>query len=287
MRMSFSRLAAIGLSLLAGVTLASCASSSAPLPATGPNPQTISFPGGAAHVRFIQGSPNLNLGITVADLYIDGTYAGTFGYFTGTTTIYNLPIGVHDFKLTQTGTLFPVFLEKTMTFAANNKYAVIAEGDAGFHTTQLALFIEPHYNTPVGTNAISFFNASPKAGTVDFYYNCPVGGPACKTKAGSGVIVGTSAAPTASWKTNVILVPSTAGYCFAPYFTGGTVIVPGAVAIPGGSDPGNAQCPTGDIPVTAFGSQDVNFYLLDAASVPPLVPPGGPSMMGFIPDSNG
>ncbi|HEV2909376.1 MAG TPA: hypothetical protein VGX02_08890, partial [Candidatus Eremiobacteraceae bacterium] len=201
--MSFSRFAAIGASLVAGVTLASCASSSAPIPGTGPNQSVINFPGGSARVHFIMGSPQLNLGVNNADLYIDNQlafpnffYAGCQGpsaagpcavvplaaispatsgpVLTGPATPYiELPIGVHDFKLVQHGTLAPAFLDQTIKLTSGQKLAIVAEGDAGYHTTTWAVFVEPVYQTPVGIRASSVFNASPNAGTSDFWYNCP------------------------------------------------------------------------------------------------------------------
>jgi hypothetical protein len=304
MRMSFSRFAAIGASLVAGVTLASCAGSNAPIPGTGPNQSVINFPGGSARVEFVMGSPQLNLGVTNADLYIDNQLAFPNFFYpysapspaaSGPTIIgpvtpfIELPFGVHDFKLVQHGTLAPTFLDQTITIKAGTKYMLVAEGDAGFHTTTWGVFILPTYSTANGSIAISYLNASPKAGTTDFWYNCPVPGPACRTKINSaGVTVGTTAAATSSWKTNVILFPSTNNeYCFAAYVVSTVTLVPGAVNQPDptGSDPQNAQCPSPG--VNAAPGINADFVLIDAPSAPPIVPPGGPSSFVIIADPNG
>jgi hypothetical protein len=288
--------------LVAGVTLASCASSQTPLPASGPFGQPIGFPGGSARVHFIQGSPQLNLGVTNTDLYIDNKLAfpnfyypysapvpATSGGVTGPVTPYiELPVGPHDFKLVQHGTLAPTFLDQIITLKAGQKVAMIAEGDAGFHTTAFAEFLEPVYATSNGAVAGSTFNASPKAGTIGLYYNCPLPGASCASSIGSAVTVGTAAAPTTSWKTNVLLLPSTGGqYCFGAYT--GAVLVPtigGLNPIPVGTDPKNAQCPAG-VAVIAGNGLNVNFYLIDLPSLPPIIPPGGPSALLALGDTNG
>jgi hypothetical protein len=309
MRMSFSRLAAVGAALAAGVTLASCASSAAPVAASGPNPAAVGAPGGAARVHFIQGSPQLNLGVNNLDVYIDNKLAfPNFVYpFTGLTIAgapvpavsgpvvvgpvspyIALPIGTHNFRFLQHGTGAPVFAEANFTLKAGTKYAIITQGDAGFGTVGVGIFIEPVYATSNGAIAISYFNASPKAGSTDFWYNCPVGGLACKTRAASAVTVGSAAAATSSWKNNVILFPSTNNlYCFGAYNAGLATLIPGGGVNnpdPIGSDPQAAQCPIG---VNAAPGTNANFYLIDLPSLPPLVPPGGPSGFIILPDTNG
>jgi hypothetical protein len=302
MRMSFSRLAAVGAALTAGVTLASCVSSASPMAASGPNPAAIGFPGGSARVHFLQGSPQLNLGVNNLDIYIDNKLAFTNFFYpfaasvpavtppvvVGPVTPYiELPIGLHDFRFTQHGSATTVFLETTFTLKANTKYAIIPEGDAGFSSTTVGIFIEPIYATSNGAVAVSYFNASPKAGGTDFWYNCPVGGPPCRTKINGGAVqVGSPAAAAASWKTNVLLLPSTGGqYCFGIYEGGTVTLVPGgASALPGGTDPQNAQCAAS---IVAGNGLNANFYLFDQPSLPPLVPPGGPSVLLAIGDTNG
>ncbi|MBV8172638.1 MAG: DUF4397 domain-containing protein [Candidatus Eremiobacteraeota bacterium] len=260
------------------------------MPGTGPNPQTISFPGGSARVEFVQGSPNLNLGISTVDVYIDNKLAFPGVPYGASTPFIELPIGAHDFKLVQAGTLNPVFLDQVVTLKANTKYAMVAEGDAGFHTTTLGVFILPTYATANGSIAISYLNASPKAGTTDFWYNCPTPGPACRQELtnAAGVTVGSPAASPTSWVNNKILFPSTNNeYCFAAYFHGTTTLVPGGVNQPDppGSDPQNAQCPSPG--VNAAPGINADFILIDAPSVPPLVPPGGPSSLVILADPNG
>ena len=319
MRMSFSRLAAVGAVLAAGVTLASCVSSANPMGASGPNPDAIGFPGGSARVHFIQGSPQLNLGVNNLDVYIDNKLAFTnfeypFACFpagincpgsngpvvlspapTGPVVVgpvspyIELPIGTHDFRFLQHGTGAPVFLEAQFTLKANTKYAIIPEGDAGFHTTAVGIFVEPVYNTSNGAVAASTFNASPKAGTIGMYYNCPLPGASCQSSIGSAVTVGNATAPTSSWKTNVLLLPSTGGqYCFGAYI--GAVLIPGGALfgnpLPAGTDPKNFQCPAGST-VIAGNGLNVNFYVIDLPSLPPIVPPGGPSTFLSLGDTNG
>ncbi|HME82913.1 MAG TPA: hypothetical protein VKF82_12690 [Candidatus Eremiobacteraceae bacterium] len=319
--MSFSRLAALGLALLAGVTLASCASSSAPLPATGPNPQTFTFPGGAARIEFIQGSPNLNLTVTNTDLYIDNKLAfPNFSYpyalpnpansgpvIVGPVTPFiALPIGAHDFKLVQHGTLSPAFLDATITLKAGQKIALVAEGDAAYHTTQWAEWLLPVYATPAGIRATSVFNASPNArANVDVWYNCNApalcgDGTHSGTKLASALVLGTAAAPAASWANNVVLKSSTTGsYCLATYPAGGAGPPLTALNVaagppyanipqvgPAANDPQNAACLAGQSVAIGPGT-DTDFFVIDAPSVAPLVPANGPSAMLQVPDQNG
>jgi hypothetical protein len=249
MRMSLSRLAAFGLAFMAGVTLASCASSSAPFPGTGPNPQTISFPGGASRVRFVQGSPNLNLGINLVDLYIDNKFAGTYSYGTVGAWIYSLPIGVHRFQLVQAGTTNPVFLDSTFTVTANNKYTLIAQGDAAVHSTKFTFVTTPHYTTPSGAVAASFFNASPRNSPAVMFYNCMTGGPACLNGVAS----------------NTILFHSVNdGWCFAAV-NGVTVVG----SNPLGTNPVTGTCATVFlVPTTTAPLNNIEFFLIDDVATP-------------------
>jgi hypothetical protein len=330
MRMSFSRLAAVGAVLAAGVTLASCASSASPIAASGPNPAAIGFPGGSARVHFIQGSPQLNLLVNNTDVYIDNKLAFPNFYYpfagpggagcpatgavipvvpatsgpvcVGPVTPYiELPIGQHDFRLVKHGTAQPTFLEAVVTLKANTKYAIVAEGDAGYFTTTFGVFIEPVYATPVGIRSSSVFNASPLAGTLDFWYGCANPNGPCTstgftgTLLGGGITVGGLGAAAASWKTNVLLKPSPTGnYCFGAYPAGSATIIPAINAAAGppnatwpafsADDPQNLVCATS---VAIGPGTSTNFYVLDAPSTPPQVPTNGPSTVLAVPDQNG
>jgi hypothetical protein len=274
MRMSFSRFAAIGASLVAGVTLASCASSSAPIPGTGPNSQSLSFAGN--NIGVLQGSPNLNLGITVVDFYIDGNLAAPgLGWTGGLPFFLSIPAGAHDFKFVQAGSLAPVFADQVFTTKAGTKYLVIAQGDAAVHSTDVGFYQIPHYNTSNGAAAFSFFNASPRAGPVDVYYNCF--NCATATLWASNVIVGSHASPTASWKNNVLALLS-GQYCFSAYAHGTTT--PAIASVPTGADAfTDTGCAAGLNLIS--GPVDLDFGIVDN-----LTPPGG-TFMGFFTDQNG
>lgn len=279
MRMSFSRLAAIGAALVAGVTLASCYSSSAPIPSTGFNPQPVGFAGN--NIGVLQGSPNLNLGLTVADFYLDGKLAapGLF-YGAGTPFFLSIPAGSHDFRFVQSGSLAPVFAEQVFKTTAGTKYVVIAQGDAAVHSTDVGFYVIPHYNTSNGAAAFSFFNASPRAitvanptGAVDVYYNCLN----CNaTLWASNVIVGGHTSPAASWHNNVLAVLSP-DYCFSAYAHGTTT--PALASVPPGAD---AFANTGCSPGLSIlsGPANFDFGIIDFGVAPGIE-------MGFFIDQNG
>jgi Domain of unknown function (DUF4397) len=264
MRMSVSRLAALSAALLAGATLAACSSSSAPIAPTGNNNQVTSFPG--APVMFLQGSPNLHLGLTAADFYVDGQKVVSLPYGAATPFILSIPAGPHTITLYQVGTANPLFTAATVVLSPNTKYAIVAEGDAGAVPTakkpQIALFVVPHYNTPAtGNPAISIFNASPRNGIIDFWYNTGSAAPA-PLELAAGVTVGNSSAPTSSWKTNVALTASPENmYCFGAYLTATAVLVPGATSIPAGQSPQVAPCA---LTITRNPGSDANFFLIDS-----------------------
>ena len=322
MRMSFSRLAAVGVVLAAGVTLASCVSSASPMPASGPNPVPVGAPGGSGRVMLVQGSPNLNLTVNNTDVWIDGKLAFTnFVYpFSAAnpaisgpivvgpvTPFIELPLGKHVFNLVQHGTGAPVFLSATINITNGSKQALVVAGDAGYSTTRFVVWTLPVYTTPAGIRAASIVNASPNAGSIDFWYSCNA--PAnCGdgTNAGTlfgtaGITVGTSAAPVGSWRNNVLLKASSTGsYCFSPYPTGSagpplpaTNIAPAPpfaqwpqIALGDTADSRNIACPAGNFVAIAGGS-DTDFILMDAPSIPPRVPAFGPSAVLAIPDQNG
>jgi len=326
MRMSLSRFAGLGIALMAGVTLASCASSSAFFPATGPNTQVNGFPGGSARVHFIMGSPNVNLGVNNTDLYIDNVlafsnffYAGCAGpaapnpcaviglapivpatsgaLIIGPATPYiALPVGRHDFKLVQHGTLAPAFIDIVFTLAANTKYAFVASGDAGYSSTGWTVFTEPVYQTPTGIRAASAFNASPNArGAIDFWYSCGNPNGPCLSTGSTGTSIGLGVALGGS-KTNVLLKASPTGtYCFGTYVAGTVTEIPFANAATG---PPFATMPIASSENPESGSfcasnvsigpgTDNNFYVVDSPSVAPRAPAHGPSTVDWIPDSNG
>lgn len=275
MRMSLSRLAALGLAFMAGVTLASCASSSAPFPGTGPNPQHFSFQGN--NIGVLQGSPNMNLGITVADFYIDNQLAAPFlTEGAGQPFFLSIPAATHDFKFLQAGTQNTLFLDTTFKTSAGTKYLIIAQGDAAVHSTDIGIYQIPHYSTSNGAVAFSFFNASPRAGTVDVWYDCfncvaPV-------KMATGVTVGSHLSPTTSWKNNVLGVVS-GGYCFSAYATGTTT--PVLASNPAGSDAhaGTGACNTA-LGLNLTGGSDSDFGIIDSGAAPGI-------LMGFFVDMNG
>jgi hypothetical protein len=308
--------------LVAGVTLASCASSQTPLPASGPFGQPIGFPGGSARVQFVEGSPNLNLTVNNTDLYIDNKLAITnFAYpyapvyvptpsgpVVPVTPYIELPVGPHDIKLVQHGTLQPAFLDQIVTVASGQKITVVAEGDAAYHTTTFGIFTMPVYQTPVGIRATSVLNASPNAGSIDFWYSCPApalcgDGTNLGTAIGTGITVGTPAKVTTSWKTNVLLKSSTTGsFCLGAYPAGLAAIIPEVNAAAGppnavvptlfsvtADDPRNAACLTAgandSLPISP--GTDTNFFVVDAPSVAPRVPAHGPSAVIVVPDQNG
>lgn len=257
MRMSFSRLAALAVALTAGVTLASCASSSAPIAGTGPNSQVFSVP--ASIVQFIQGSPNLHLGITNVDLYIDGKLVGGGPFdFESNSGQIAVPPGAHDFKLVQAGTLNPVFLEKVFTTAANTKYLIVSGGDASNHSTVLFFFVVPHYNTPAQSTGLSVFNASPRTGTADFYAtgnSLPI-----DFELGFGVVVGGSS-------TNTIVGPM-GNFCMSAY-TGGTFTLRGGWP-EDTSDEHLAPMPdcSQTLPPAPDEGPNINFILVDSGASP-------------------
>ena len=277
MRMSLSRFAALGVALLAGVTLASCASSASIVAASGPIAQP--FGTNNARVRFVQGSPNLNLGITTVDLYIDGRFAGTFPYGVVSPVLYSLPAGTHTFALFQAGTLNTVFAATSFALTAGTKYAVVAAGDAANHSTKLMLFIEPKYATPSGNWAVSVFNASPRAGTVDFLvrgFNILI-----DTPVGTGIIVGSPMAPVASWKLNVLPPPSPL-VCISAYPTATTTPLISGWPLPISDEHTGINCnlgvpgSTATLPGTNFFNPpfgptfttDLNLYLVDFLPAP-------------------
>ncbi len=124
----------------------------------------------------------------------------------------------------------PTFLDQIVTVAAGQKITVVAEGDAAYHTTTFGIFTMPVYQTPVGIRAVSVLNASPNAGTLDFWYSCPApalcgDGTNAGTAIGTGITVGTPGKVTTSWKTNFLLKSSTTGtFCFGAYV--GAAIIP-------------------------------------------------------------
>lgn len=296
MRMSFSRFAAIGASLVAGVTLASCASSSAPIPGTGLNGQVVSFQG--AILFFLQGSPQLNLGISTVDLYIDGKFSGTYPYgcsgppvcfgdepLSVPPLLFNLPAGPHDFKLTQVGTLNPVFLEKVLTLKAGTKYALVAAGDAGNSNTRFDLFVVPHYNTTTANASVTVFNASSRAGTVDVDSFCDPDGPAliCNPdyEFASDVSVDSSQVAAEGLPgPGIPLIPAPT-YCISAY-------------PPGTTTPLLAGWPTQtsdeSLDINCEGAikngQNVNFFIIDFGQAPVPAPPPNSIIIG-VPDQNG
>ena len=291
MRMSLSRFAALAAALLAGVTLESCASSSAFVAASGPNPQPFSV--NAARVRFIQGSPDLNVGVTTVDLYIDNRFAGTFPYGAVSPDVYSLPAGVHDFRLVQHGTLAPVFLDKQFTLTAGTKYAVVAAGDAGEAAlcppvasptrTCLMLFVEPKYNTAAGNTAVSVFNASPRAGFVDFRANGF--DLATDTVVGLFLSVGSPAAPPASWKLNVAITPPGPEMCISAYSAGTTTPLVGGWPTAASDEHLDLNC-TATLPpsppTTPVPSPNLNLYLIEFGASPATT-----SLIVTIFDQNG
>jgi hypothetical protein len=253
MRMSFSRLAAVGAVLAAGVTLASCASSASPIAASGPNPAAVGFPGGSARVHFIQGSPQLNLLVNNTDMYIDNKLAFTnFTYpfaapnpalsgptVVGPVTPYiELPIGQHDIRLVQHGTTNPTFLELVFTFKANTKYAIIAQGDAGDSSTGFGVFVEPSYNTAAGNAAVSVFNASPRMGVVNTVLAVAIAAPglqAATPAAMRGIIVGKTLTIDTGVNTENVVVTAVTPTTFTANFT--LAHAAGAsITAPGGAD---------------------------------------------------
>lgn len=254
MRMSVSRLAALGAALLAGATLAACSSSGVPFAPTGNNNQVNSFPG--APVRFIQGSPNLHLGLTSADFYVDGQKVVTLSYGAVTPDILSLPAGSHTVTLYQVGTTNPLFSGTIVVLNPNTKYAIVVQGDAGAGTVKIVQFTEAHYNTPAGIPAVSVFNASPRAGTVDFLANA--------FNINTDTVVALSVGVDAS-KTNVILVPSP-NYCISAYHTGTTTPLVGGYPSATSNEHTNTAC-TANLPSAANG-QDVNIYLIDFGAFP-------------------
>jgi hypothetical protein len=270
------------------------------MPASGPNPAAIGFPGGSARVHFIQGSPQLNLGVTNADLYIDNKLAFTNFFYAfappvpaisgplviGPVTPYiELPIGQHDFRLVQHGTAFPTFLETVVTLKANTKYAAIAQGDAGDSSTAFGLYVEPVYNTSNAGAAVSVFNASPRTKneavacaptcTMDFLANAL--NINTDTLIGSGLTVGTpTGTVTGSWKLNVLLVPSPS-YCISAYTHGTTTPLVGGFPTAASDEHLDANCTA-----TLAGGTNVNLYLIDLG-VSPLTT----STILAVPDTNG
>lgn len=316
MRMSFSRLAAVGAVLAAGVTLASCVSSASPMGASGPNPAAIGFPGGSGRVMLVQGSPNLNLTVTNTDVYIDNKLAFTNFFYpfsaavpavTGAvavgpvTPFIELPLGKHDFRLVQHGTTAPTFLEAVINVANGSKQAIVAEGDAGYDVPTFAVWTLPVYTTPAGIRATSTLNASPNAGSIDVWYTCPVpalcgDGVNTGTALTTGRTVGTLLAPSGSWANNVLLKASTTGsYCFGAYSAGSlgpplpfinAAAGPPFATFPVATvdDPRNVAC----VAAVAIGpGTDTDFIVIDAPSVAPRLPAHGPSSILAIPDANG
>ncbi len=277
MRMSVSRLAALGAALLAGATLAACASSGAPIAPTGNNNQVTSFPG--APVRFIQGSPNLHLGITNADFRVDGQLAVTLNYFQSTSFVLSLPAGPHTVTLyDHANPTNPLFTGTLVVLSPNTKYAIVAAGDASAVLTnqkpQILLFPEPHYNTPSGSVAVSFFNASPKAQQVGVSYNCINTGPACLNGMGNPIV-------GASSTNNILFHSVNDGWCFGAYNPiGGTVLVTGG-ALPAGNNPRLATCATVQLVGTAAPFNNIDMFLIDAPGTV-TVAPTGPSTYIFL-----
>jgi hypothetical protein len=248
MRMSVSRLAALGAALLAGATLAACTSSGTPIAPTGNNNQVTSFPG--APLMFIQGSPNLHLGITTADFRVDGQLVVTLGYGQSTPFILSIPAGSHTVTLyDHANPTSPLFTGRIVTLSPNTKYAIVAGGDAGAATAQIFLFVVPHYNTNNIGSAMSFFNASPRAGTTSLFGR-PLGTVPLPPSFSSTASVGGTGA------SNATLPASTSfQYCFAAY---DPALMPGT-SIPGGTDPKNVACSsTFGVPVNS------NFFLIDS-----------------------
>lgn len=282
MRMSVSRLAALGAALLAGATLAACSSSGVPFAPTGNNNQITSFPG--APVRFIQGSPNLSLGITLADFCVDGKFVVTLDYAQQTPYIASIPAGTHAVTLYQnTGAGSctanpPLFTAANVTLAPNTKYSIVAEGSASFGNAKLALFVEPHYNVAATANVQSFFDAAPNAtnlnGHIDIWdntltpginppaTNCP--GSNCGLNVASFLIAGGVSAAggplTGSSKVNVLLSPVlTNKYCEAAYQASMLAII--LVSRPAGNTPRSAVC-TSTFTMTPGVPQ--NVYVIDS-----------------------
>jgi len=304
MRMSFSRLAAVGAVLAAGVTLASCASSAFPVAASGPNQNPIGFPGGSARVVFVQGSPQLNLGVNNTDLYIDGKLAVTNFFYppafapispapsgpvvVGPVTPYiELPIGVHDIRLTQHGSGAPVFQDFAITLKANTKYAVVYQGDAVDGTAGVGIWVQPVYNTANSGAAVSVFNASPrtaKAGAactptcrtdvLEIAFNV-----ATDTVVATGLTVGSLAALTSSWKNNVPQIPSQQ-YCISAY-TSPALPVPGPL-VAGFPTPTSNEHTNTNCTQNLLGGANLNLYIIDLG-----VSPATTSIIVGVPDTNG
>jgi len=326
MRMSLTRFAGLGIALMAGVTLASCASSSAFFPATGPNTQINGFPGGSARVHFIMGSPQVNVGVNNTDLYIDNVlaftnffYAGcagpaapnpclvvplapivpaTSGAVIGPATPYiALPIGRHDFKLVQHGTLAPAYIDLVFTLAANTKYAFVASGDAGYSTTGWRVFTEPVYQTPAGNRAASVFDASPESFGVNFIYGCGSPNGPCLATGSFGTSFGPNIGAGGKIQSVLLKASPTGTYCFGVYNGAGAGVTElpflnaaagppfATMPIASANDPNSGTACT--TTVTIAPSTDNNFYIIDAPSVPPNVTPAGPATVDWIPDSNG
>lgn len=275
MRMSLSRFAALGAALMAGVTLASCASSSAPIAASGPQAQPFSFAGN--NIGVLQGSPDLNLGLVAADFYVDNRFVATLPFWSiGSPFFASIPAGTHDFKFTQVGTQFPLFADQAFTTKAGTKYLIIAQGDAAVHSTDVGVYIIPHYATSNGATAFSFFNASPRAGAVDVYYNCF--NCVAAVKFASDVIVGGHTSPMASWKNNVLGVVS-GGYCFSVYAAGTTTPLIASVPLASDAVADTGSCSTAS-GLNLTGGTDRDFGIVDD-----FFSTG--TSMGFFLDQNG
>jgi hypothetical protein len=245
MRMSLSRLAALGAALLAGVTLAACASSSAPIAPTGFNSQITSFVG--APVKFVQGSPNLHLGITAADFCLDGNFVATLPYRAATPYITSVPAGPHFLVLyTPSGGAVhcnsaPLFTGSVITLANNTKTLIVVAGDAGAVPTgmrpQILTFAAPHYNTPTGQTTFTIYNASPRNSPLSHFEYCIRATSICD--AGHTDLTGALALGKSK---TAALLPSTGNvYCFGAYHTGTTLIIDSGFPV-STDDPAGTGC---------------------------------------------
>jgi hypothetical protein len=196
MRFRGRQLVAALLAALAGSALAACQVSDLPMPPNGPQNQFFST--NNALIRIVNGSPTAGSACTVGgqattcvDIVVDGsTIARGVPYPTVSALnpfailpYVSIPSGPVLIQIFQAGTSTPVF-EPTapLILSAGKKYSFVLGGNAPIPPSPFFpgyLYNDGLFNSLFGNTMADFHNASPNAGSLQFFVtcaSCPGGG---------------------------------------------------------------------------------------------------------------
>jgi len=265
MRLTYRHLAAAVVAALTSLTLSGCQGSDLPMPPNGPSGQ--SFSTNNALIRVVNGSPTAGIASagcpsTCIDVVVDGSVIARGVPYPAASALdafailpyVSVPSGAVLIQIFQSGTSTPVFEPTTpLVLSAGKKYSFVIAGNAPLPPPAPAffpgfLFNDGLFNSPFGGTMADFHNASPNAGSLQFFVTCT----ACTAggqNIGSPVGVGGIAGP-------VSLVPS-ANYVFNA--SNAATMSLAASALNGTN--------TGGVLPDPFGKPNVSIYAVDTAGL--------------------